>query len=111
MMQWVFSQRRGAQEVFGLAETSRSALSVDRKGRLKNEIRKRMANLDLNQGEVFPNREVPGVGDAVRRGIFRGTTSRRKMEKAKSKKKISYMSQSDRFDAFILFLASKLCER
>jgi len=76
----------------GLAETSGSALSVDRRGRPMNREEK-MTNPDPNQGEVFPNLGVPGVGGAVRSGIFRGTATRRRMEKAKAKRKIPHVTE------------------
>jgi len=36
---------------------------------------------------------VPDIGGAVRKGIFRGTTSRRRMDKAKARRKIPRMSR------------------
>jgi len=69
------------------AETSRSALSVDWRGRSTNrEKKKKVTSPNLNQEEKIPSRGVSGVGDVVRKGTFRGTTSRRRMEKAKVKK-------------------------
>jgi len=38
--------------------------------------------------EANPNQEVSGVGSAVRRGIFKGTASRRRMKMVKAKKMI-----------------------
>jgi len=52
-----------------------------------------MANPSLNQREVIPSQGVSNVGSAVRRGIFRGPASRRMMEKAKAKRRISHMSR------------------
>ena len=54
----------------------------------------KMANPSLNQGEVIPSQRVPDVGDVVKRGIFKGIASKRRMEKAKAKKKTPRMSRT-----------------
>jgi len=75
----------------GSTETSGSALSVDRRGRSTN--REKMASPNPNQGEEIPSRGMSGVGDVVRRDIFRGTASRKKTKKAKVKRRIPCMSR------------------
>jgi len=45
-------------------------------------------------GEANSNQGIPGVGSAVRRGIFKGTASRRRMEMAKAKRRIQNMSRA-----------------
>ena len=69
-----------------LAETSKSALSVNQRGRPVNRKRKRIEN-------PSPNRGVLGLGGVLKRGIFRRTTSRRRMEKAKERRMTSHISQ------------------
>jgi len=51
-----------------------------------------MTDPNPNQGEIFPSQGVSDVGGVVKRGIFRGTTSRRLMEMAKTKRRIMRMS-------------------
>ena len=52
-----------------------------------------MINPSLNRGEIIPNHGVSDVSGVVKRGIFRGTATRKRMEKAKAKRKIPGMSQ------------------
>jgi len=48
---------------------------------------KRMKNSSLNQGQVISSQGVPDIGGVVKRGIFKGIGSKRRMEKAKTKKR------------------------
>ena len=77
----------------GSAQILGSALSVNRRGRSTTREKKIMASPYPNQREQIPSRGVSGVGGMVRTGIFKGTTSRRKTEKEKTKRRIMRMSQ------------------
>jgi len=65
-------------------------VSIGEEGR-RIEKRKRIISPNPNQGEEILSRGVSGVGNVVRRHIFRGTPSRRRMEKAKQKRRIPRM--------------------
>ena len=52
-----------------------------------------MTDPNPNQREVIPSQRVPDVNSVLKRGILRGTASRRMMEKVKTKRKISRMSR------------------
>ena len=54
----------------GSAETSGSALGVDRRGRSWNRDKKKNGGRNLNRGEVQPSQEVQDVGGVVRYSIF-----------------------------------------
>jgi len=56
-----------------------------------------MTSSHSNQREKIPCRGVPGVGSAAKRGMFRGTASK--------KKDSAYVTESDGSDAVILSLA------
>ena len=78
----------------GSAETSRSALSVDRKGRSENRDKKKMRGQNPNREEVYPSQGVLDVGGVVRWGIFKRTASRR-IEKTKARRRIPLMSRRE----------------
>ena len=60
---------------------------------LEIEIRKRMRGQNSNRRKVHPSGGVRDVGGVVRWDIFRRTASRRRMEKAKVRRRISRISQ------------------
>jgi len=66
---------------------------------------KKIADPNPNQGEVFPSQGILDVGGVVKRDIFRGTVSIRRIENAKAKRDFVFVTESDGSDALILFLA------
>ena len=82
-----------ARKKSGAAKTSGSALSVDQRGTPTNRDEKKNSRPKSKLGKVFPSQRVQNVSGAVKMGIFRGTASRRKMEKEKAKRRIPHMSR------------------
>ena len=66
----------------GEAKTSRSALSVDLRGRPMNKEKEKNNKSKSKLGRSNSKLKAPGIGGAVRMGILR-TVSRRRMSKAK----------------------------
>jgi len=60
-----------------LTETSESALNVNRKEKSVNRDKKENVMSKFKLGEVLSSRGVRDVGDAVKWGTIRGTTSRK----------------------------------
>jgi len=102
-----FSAKKHVGSHRGSAEISGSALSADRKGRSTTRGKKKNGKSKSKSGRGNSQSRVSGVGCVVRKGIFRGIASKKKMEKEKKNKAkdSTYITESDGSDALILSLA------
>ena len=86
------SQQETRRKSSGSAETSRSALSVDQRGRPMNREKKKNDKSKSKSGRGYSKSRGTGCWAIERRGIFRGSAIKRRTGKAKAKRRILCMS-------------------